>query len=54
MEKETKISSELKRFMKLHKLNIGRLLEIEDSVFLSMPGSGYRMLLEILELRERQ
>ena len=53
MEKETKISTELKRFMKLHKLNLERLLEIEDSVFLSMPGSGYRMLLEILELRER-
>ena len=54
MEKENVLSSELKQFMKLHKLNLQQLLLIEANVFLSMSGAGYRMLMELLNLRERQ
>lgn len=54
MEKENVLSSELQQFMKLHKLNLQQLLLIEANVFLSMSGAGYRMLVELLNLRERQ
>lgn len=54
MEKENVLSSELQQFMKLHKLNLQQLLLIEANVFLSMSGAGYRMLVELSNLRERQ
>jgi hypothetical protein len=53
MENETIISPELQRFMELHKIpNITSLLQIEDEILLVMDGFGWRMMREVLELRE--
>jgi hypothetical protein len=53
MKNETVISPELQRFMELHKiLNLTSLLQIEDEVLLGMVGFGWRMMREVLELRE--
>ena len=53
MEKATTISPELKRFMELHKIqNLISLLQIEDEILLGMAGFGWRMMREVLELRE--
>ena len=53
MENETVISPELHRFMDLHKIaNLFSLLQIEDEILLKMAGFGWRMMREVLELRE--
>ncbi|WP_394758913.1 hypothetical protein [Flavobacterium sp.] len=53
MKKETIISIELQRFMELHKIsNLNSLLQIEDEILLEMAGFGWRMMREVLELRE--
>ena len=53
MKNETIISPELQRFMDLHKIsNLTSLLQIEDEVLLGMVGFGWRMMREVLELRE--
>ena len=53
MKNETVISPELQRFMELHKIpNLTSLLQIEDEVLLGMVGFGWRMMREVLELRE--
>jgi alkylation response protein AidB-like acyl-CoA dehydrogenase len=53
MKNETIISPELQRFMELHKIpNLTLLLQIEDEILLGMVGFGWRMLREVLELRE--
>jgi hypothetical protein len=53
MKNETVISPELQRFMELHKiLDLNSLLQIEDEVLLGMVGFGWRMMREVLELRE--
>lgn len=54
METEKNISPELQNFIALHDLNIVQLLAIEDHILLKMDGFGYRMLLEVLDLRNRQ
>ena len=53
MKNETVISPELQRFMELHKIiNLILLLQIEDEILLAMDGFGWRMMREVLELRE--
>ena len=53
MKNETQISSELRRFMDLHQIvTLESLLQIEDEVLLEMDGFGWRMMREVLELRE--
>lgn len=53
MEKETVISPELKQFMTLNEIqDIKDLLLIEDEHYLEMIGFGWRILREILELRD--
>ncbi len=53
MKNETVISPELQRFMELHKIpNLTSLLQIEDEILLEMAGFGWRMMREVLELRE--
>lgn len=55
MKNETVISPELQRFMELHKIpNLILLLQIEDEILLGMVGFGWRMMREVLELREVQ
>lgn len=54
MKNETVISPELQRFMELHKIpNPILLLQIDDEILLGMDGFGWRMMREVLELRER-
>ena len=53
MKNERVISPELQRFMELHKiLDLTSLLQIEDETLLGMVGFGWRMMREVLELRE--
>lgn len=53
MKNDFVISPELRRFMELHKIaNLISLLQIEDEILLVMDGFGWRMMLEVLELRE--
>ena len=53
MKNETVISPELQRFMELHKIpHLTSLLQIEDEELLGMVGFGWRMMREVLELRE--
>lgn len=53
MEETTTISPELQRFIELHKIpNLISLLQIEDEILLGMAGFGWRMMREVLELRE--
>ena len=53
MENETVISPELKQFMTLNEIqDIKDLLLIEDEHYLKMIGFGWRILREILELRD--
>ena len=53
MKDAIKLSPELQRFMELHKIpNLTSLLQIEDEVLLGMVGFGWRMMREVLELRE--
>ena len=53
MKNEIVISPELRRFMEMHKIpNLMSLLQIEDEILLGMAGFGWRMMREVLELRE--
>ncbi|GGA72956.1 hypothetical protein GCM10008015_12070 [Flavobacterium palustre] len=53
MKNETVISPELQLFMEFHKIsNLKSLLLIEDEILLGMVGFGWRMMREVLELRE--
>lgn len=53
MKKEKSISEELLQFMKFHKIEtIASLLQIEDEKLLEMDGFGWRLMREVLELRE--
>lgn len=55
MKNEIVISPELQRFMELHTIpNLISLLQIEDETLLKMAGFGWRMMREVLELREPQ
>lgn len=55
MKETTTISPELQRFIELHKIpNLISLLQIEDEILLGMDGFGWRMMREVLELREPQ
>lgn len=55
MKETTTISPELQRFIELHKIpNLISLLQIEDEILLGMTGFGWRMMREVLELREPQ
>ena len=53
MKNEIVISPELQQFMELHKIpNVVSLLQIEDEILLGMTGFGWRMMREVLNLRE--
>ena len=53
MKNEVVISPELQRFMELHKIpNLTSLLQIEDEILLGMAAFGWRMMREVLELRD--
>lgn len=53
MKNEIVISPELQLFMEFHKIrNLDSLLQIEDEVLLGMAGFGWRMMREVLVLRE--
>ena len=53
MASESETSPELKRFMEYHKMpNLETLLSIEDEDLLKMDGFGWRMMREVLLLRE--
>lgn len=53
MKEETTISPELQQFMDLHKIaSISALLLIKDETLLKMDGFGWRMLKEVLKLRQ--
>lgn len=55
MKEATTISSELQRFMDLHKIpSISELLLINDEALLAMDGFGWRMLKEVLKLRQSE
>lgn len=48
-----KISPELQEFMKLHQLStIDELLSYDDVELLKMSGFGWRLMKEVLKLRE--
>ena len=47
-----KISPELEKFMNLHQLTLTALLSHEDAALLAMDGFGWRLMKEVLELRE--
>lgn len=51
--KEITISPELQQFMEFHTIpNLISLLQIEDETLLGMAGFGWRMMREVLVLRE--
>lgn len=53
MKKEPQISPELLEFMKLHRIPfIMTLLAIDDEKLLKMVGFGWRLMREVLALRE--
>lgn len=52
MEEEIRISPELSKFLVIYQLTVDELLLIEDHILLEMDGFGYRMLLEVLKLRD--
>lgn len=53
MKNEIVISPELQQFMEFHKIpNVVSLLQIEDEMLLGMTGFGWRMMREVLNLRE--
>lgn len=53
MKNEYTISPELLEFMQLHKIQTSvDLLAIEDETLLSMKGFGWRLMREVLILRE--
>jgi hypothetical protein len=53
MKDESTISPELKKFMNYHKIaNVADLLSIDNYTLLDMDGFGWRMMKEVLDLRE--
>lgn len=55
MKEATTISPELQRFKDLHKIStISELLLINDETLLEMDGFGWRMLKEVLKLRQSE
>ncbi|EKT4500176.1 hypothetical protein JE943_000140 [Flavobacterium psychrophilum] len=53
MKDEIKISTELQRFMDAQKIpSISVLLLIDNETLLEMDGFGWRMIKEVLKLRE--
>lgn len=55
MKESTTISPELQRFMGLHKIpSISELLLINDETLLTMDSFGWRMLKEVLKLRQSE
>jgi hypothetical protein len=54
MEDDIEISPELECFMEKHSIgSLFLLLEIEDEVLLKMDSFGWRLMREVLVLRER-
>lgn len=54
MKKDSSVSPELLDFMKLHRIpSLIALLEFEDEKLLKMDGFGWRLMREVLVLRER-
>ena len=49
---DRKVSEELEVFMKLHNLSIADLLQCDDAALLKMEGFGWRLMKEVLKLRE--
>lgn len=55
MKKDSSVSPELLEFMKLHSIpNLIALLKFEDENLLKMNGFGWRLMREVLVLRECQ
>lgn len=55
MKEATTISPELQGFMNLHKIpSISELLLISDETLLTMDSFGWRMLKEVLKLRQSE
>jgi hypothetical protein len=55
MKNEILISPEIQRFMEMHKISsITILLSINDETLLGMAGFGWRMLKEVLKLRQSE
>ena len=55
MKEENKISPELQRFMDAQKIpSVSELLLINDETLLGMEGFGWRMLKEVLKLRQSE
>lgn len=52
MEDENIISPELSQFLVIQQLTVDELFLLEDHILLEMDGFGYRMLLEVLKLRD--
>ncbi len=53
MKDDIKISPELQEFMEWHAIpNLSKLLEIEDEKLLGMKLFGWRLMREVLVLRE--
>jgi hypothetical protein len=53
MKKDSSVSPELLEFMKLHQIpNLIALLEFDDAKLLKMDGFGWRLMREVLVLRE--
>jgi hypothetical protein len=53
MKDESTISPELKTFMNYHKIEtVTDLLSIDDHTLLDMDSFGWRMMKEVLDLRE--
>lgn len=53
MKKDSPVSPELLEFMKLHRIpNLITLLEFDDEKLLKMDGFGWRLMREVLVLRE--
>jgi hypothetical protein len=53
MKDDIKISPELQEFMEFHSItNLSKLLEIEDETLLKMDLFGWRLMREVLVLRD--
>lgn len=53
MKDDIKISPELQEFMECHSIpNLPKLLEIEDEILLKMDLFGWRLMREVLVLRD--
>jgi hypothetical protein len=50
---ETKVSPELQEFMNLHKIEtLSQLLRYENAELLKMEGFGWRLMKQVLKIRE--